>query len=156
MSNLTYVYSGGDTIHENVILKMIAGLSYSDGCTAECLGLIMQERGCDDLTDGGFWLLNPNTNEMFFSDKFLLSFGYDRTDFINPTFEQLYGFAIVEDLKRGEVDLTNILTEKSQRTFINNVRYNTKDSNIQEVECSGTVFFIKDEPVMVLGTHKIL
>jgi len=61
-----------------------------------------------------------------------------------------------KDLDIGIKDLEYVLKTKSQETFMNDIRYNCKNGTIQKVSCSGTVFFIKDEPVLILGTHKLI
>ena len=133
---------------------MIAGLIYTPNLTIECIGEKMKE--CDELTDGGFWLIDAKTKDLYMSDKFLSAFGYDRCDFLKPNFDTLFEFVIKKDLDIGIKDLEYVLKTKSQETFMNDIRYNCKNGTIQKVSCSGTVFFIKDEPVLILGTHKLI
>ena len=142
------------TVHENVILKMIVAFNYTEDCNVNCIGEKMVD--CDELTDGGYWLIDAKTKEMYLSDKFLSVFGYDRTYFQSPTYNTLYEFAILEDLQRGEPDLQRLIDKKSQATFVNNVRYKCKDGSLQEVKCSGTVLFVHDEAVLMVGTHELM
>lgn len=108
---------------------------------------------CDEVADGGFWVWNHNTNEVYYSPKFCSTLGY--------TYGELgrgfggFNRGNVEQMKRGLTMIQNLIDTKSHDTFVNAIEFTKKDGSTILIECTGAVVFIEDVPYVVLGTHKL-
>jgi hypothetical protein len=52
--------------------------------------------------------------------------------------------------------IAELMEDKSENCFVNEIDYYHVDGTILKVECMGTIFYKDGEPIIVLGTNKIL
>ena len=140
--------------HNNIILKLGIALAAKDLSTIKGIGEFMQNTGADEFSNGGFWLYGHESNDCYLSDKFLESLNYDRNE-IEEKVDFLYSVADNNHLNKGFEMLAELIKNRSEACFINNLNYTKKDGNILNVQCSGTVMYKNNEPYIVLGTHII-
>lgn len=117
------------------------------------LGEKLVAEHCDELSDGGFWVWNHKTNEVYYSPKFCTTLGYDYGE-LGKGFSG-FNRGNPEQMKIGMDTIQDLIDKRSHDTFVNIIEFTKKDGNIILVECSGAVLFIGDVPFVVLGTHKI-
>jgi hypothetical protein len=144
-----------DKIHANLVLKMGVILFSTKKQSVSEIGICLNELHSDDLTSGGYWLYDWETNECYYSEKLINSLGYNRCDVQNNT-NFFYKVADNEHLNEGFKMIDELVLNKSELSFINDLNYTHKNGSIIKVECSGTVFYKFNEPIIVLGTHILL
>ena len=142
-------------VQANLVLKMGIALFSTKQSVTE-IGISLNEIYTDDdITSGGFWLYNIQTKECYYSDKFLNSLGYNKKDVANNT-DFLYKTADVSALEKGFKMINDLIVSRSESSFINYLDYTHKDGSIVKVECCGTVFYKRNEPIIVFGTHILM
>lgn len=117
------------------------------------LGEKLVSEQCDEISDGGFWVWNHNTNEVYYSPRFCTTLGYSYGE-LGKGFSG-FNRGNPEQMKMGMALIQNLIDTKSHDTFINVIEFTKKDGSTILIECSGAVLFIDDIPFVVLGTHKI-
>ena len=140
-------------VHDKIVLKMGVYLFEHKVNDIQQLGDKLLEMGSDELTNGGYWIWDYNTNEVYYSPLFCTSLGFDYGDF-GTSLEGFYN-SDEEMLSKGMKMIGKLIDEHSHGCFVNDVIYYSKDDKEVMVECSGTVFYKEDKPIYVLGTHKI-
>jgi len=145
----------GSNIHANIVLKMGVVLLSTQHQSVLDIGAVLNKAHTDDLTSGGYWLYDWITNECYYSDNFIASMGYDRSEVSNKT-DFFYKVANKEHLNHGFDMIYDLIKEMSETCFINELDYTRKNGEIIKIQCSGTVFYKFGEPIIVLGTHKII
>lgn len=142
-----------NNIVENTMLKLKVVLLKDKAQSLVELGKALTNTGCDDYTEGGFWLWNYNNNEVYYSPKFCNILGYEYDELGhgfggfnrgNPI-QIAYGMKVID----------NLIKEHNTDHFVNTISFTKKDNTIINIECSGAVFFIDKKPYIILGTHKI-
>lgn len=142
------------TIHENIVLKMGAMLLDSRTKTLSELGELLVKSNSDELTNGGFWILEYASGKVYYSPKFCNVLGYDYNEF-KDGFDG-FNRGDAEQMQYGMMLINDLIKAKSQDSFINKIDFQKKDLSMIQIECSGTVFYKFDKPYLILGTHKIL
>lgn len=140
-------------IHDKIVLKMGVSLFESTSNNVIELGDLLLKLESDKLTDAGFWIWDYVTNEVYYSPKFCEKIGYSYGDFGNDT--KGFDLANKEQMAIGMEMLNNLIDNKSELIFINNIEYTSKDGSIKKFICSGTVFYKDGETKYILGTHKL-
>lgn len=139
--------------NDGVIIKMGVILMSKITNNIQAIGEYLTVSGSDDLTDGGFWLYDYNTLEMYYSNKFKLSLGED----LKPNYASFARYANIEDLANGHKMVSKLIENNSELFFSNQVRYKNDSENINfTVNCTGAVFYLFGKPKIVLGTHKFI
>lgn len=108
---------------------------------------------CDEIANGGFWVWNHNTNEVYYSPKFCNTLGYEYGE-LGKGFGG-FNRGNVEQMKNGMDMIQNLINTNSKDTFINYIDFTKKDGSIINIECSGAILFIGEIPFVILGTHKL-
>lgn len=118
------------------------------------LGEELIKKHCDEISDGGFWVWNHKTNEVYYSPKFCKTLGYEYGE-LGVGFS---GFHLgnSDQMKHGMQLIDEIINNNTQDTFVNIIDFTKKDGKIIQIECSGAVLIIENVPYIVLGTHKII
>jgi hypothetical protein len=142
-------------LHANIVLKMGVILLSNKYSGVMPIGYELNQLHTDSLTNGGYWLYDYNTHECYYSDRFIESIGYERDD-IDSTVSFFYKTADNEHLSIGFEMISELVEEKSEICFVNELTYYHSDGRELQIECMGTVFYKEVEPIIVLGTHKIL
>ena len=142
-------------IHANIVLKMGVILLSNKYKGAIDIGAELNKLYTDDLTNGGYWLYDYKTNECYYSDRFLKSLGYNRED-VCLTISFFYKTAEKIHLDVCFEMIAELMEDKSENCFVNEIDYYHVDGTILKVECMGTIFYKDGEPIIVLGTNKIL
>lgn len=107
----------------------------------------------DEITDGGFWVWNHHTNEIYYSPKFCTTLGFDYGE-LGAGFSG-FNRGNPAQMKTSLDNIQNLIDTKSHEAFTNTIEFTKKDGSIILIECSGAVVFIGDVPYIVLGTHKL-
>ena len=143
-------------IQANIILKMGVVLFSTKQKSVSEIGISLNEIYPDDeLTSGGYWLFDWQTNECYYSYNFLNSLGYIKSEVTNNT-DFFYKVADNLHLKEGFKMIEELILNKSEDCFVNYLNYTHKNGEIIKIECSGVVLYKNDKPVMVLGAHILL
>lgn len=118
------------------------------------LGELICRQNLQTLENGGLWLWDYNTNEVFYSFGFCEALGYQYGELGNG----FDGFdrGNDQDMARGMEMINKLIDKQSIDPFINNIRYTTKSGNEIKVDCVGSVFYKEGKPYLILGTHKII
>lgn len=140
-------------IHQKIVLKLGVALFDNKASNVIELGDMMLKAESDNIANGGFWIWDYTTNEVYYSPKFYEVLGYKFGDFGNG----FKGFELSnkEHLDRGIDLIKELIINKSELIFINNIDYKKKDGSILNVICSGTIFYKNNAPKYILGTHKL-
>jgi hypothetical protein len=93
---------------------------------------------------------------MYYSPKFKASFGFDECDEFAPEYSTFTQYANQEDLEKNETLIREVIAAKSEQCFTNKVRYTTRYGLNFTVNCSGTVLYKNNTPIIVLGSHEII
>jgi hypothetical protein len=141
-------------IHAKIVLKMGVALFADKVNSVNELGYLLASQHCDELSNAGFWLWDYRTNEVYYSKKFCNALGFDYNDF-GIGFN---GFYLVdkEQLEAGLQMVNDLIVNKSNDIFKNELLYKTKMNTEIKIMCIGTVFYKENEPFYILGTHKIV
>ena len=142
-------------IHQNVILKLGAILLMKQSANVIEIGEHLQKTGIDDASTGGFWLYGYNVHDCYLSDKFISSLGYSREE-VPHSVDFLYKTAENTRLNKSFEMIDELVTEQSEKCFINYLDYKAKDGETIKVECTGTVIYSFGKPLIVIGTHDIV
>lgn len=140
-------------MHDKAVLKLGVVIFEHKVKSVQELGEILLDMQCDDLATGGYWLWDYQLEQVYYSPKFCASLGFNYNDFGN-SFEG-FNHSNNEELLTGLKMIDELITNKSNECFINNVTYYNKDNKSVNVICSGTVFYKDNEPTYILGTHKV-
>lgn len=118
------------------------------------LGELVCKQNLSTLENGGLWLWDYNTNEVFYSFGFCEALGYQYGELGNG----FDGFdrGNDQDMARGMEMINKLVEKQSIDPFINNIKYKTKSGKEITVDCVGSVFYKKGKPYLILGTHKII
>lgn len=117
------------------------------------LGEKLVSEYCDELSDGGFWVWNHKTDEVYYSPKFCTILGYNYGE-LGKGFAG-FNRGNLKQMKRGIDIIQTLIDTQSHDTFVNIIEFTKKDGGIILIECSGGILFIDNIPFVVLGTHKI-
>jgi len=140
-------------LETTILIVNIALLDMKDKLLSQ-LGKELVELGCDEKTNGGFWLWKYKSNEVYASPKFCKSLGYDYEELGNDF--NVFNIADKSELKIGVDKIKELIGLKSNDTFVNDIHFTKKDGTKILIECNGKVFYREDNPYVILGTHKIL
>jgi hypothetical protein len=118
------------------------------------LGELICKQNLHNLENGGLWLWDYNTNEVFYSFGFCEALEYQYGQLGNG-FE---GFdrGDQKDMAKGIEMINKLIDKQSIDPFINRIKYTTKSNKEINVNCVGSVFYKEGKPYLILGTHKIL
>ena len=143
-----------DNIHEIIVLKMGLALLTVRTKNVQELGELLVQNNSDLLSEGGIWIWEYNTNDVYYSPIFCETLGFEYGHWGN-TFDG-FNQGNKEDFATG-VDMINKLIEKGDNgCFVNKIRFTKKDGTEINILCTGTIFFKNGKPDIVLGTHGIL
>ena len=73
----------GSQFHTNILLRLHTKLLTNIKKDIHQIGQYLQTTGMDDPINRGFWLYNYQTGECYYSDNFIRSLGYDRSEVKN-------------------------------------------------------------------------
>lgn len=106
------------------------------------------------LESGGIWLWDYQTNEVYYSEAFCESLGYNYGE-LGTGFS---GFDLgnKEQMEAGMEMIKYLISIKSIGPFVNNITFTSKSKKQVPVECVGAVFYKNNDPYIVFGTHKLL
>lgn len=134
---------------QNIILKMGVVLMSQKSANIVEIGNFLLNSGCDDLADAGFWLYDYSTLDIYFSPKLKEALGSNTIS----TYADLARFANNEDLISGHKKVNELVKNKSEMFFDNEIRYTRTDGSMFTVTCNAAVFFLFGQPKIVLGTN---
>lgn len=141
------------SILEATMLKLSVILISNHSDNLFDLGEKLVIEHCDEIANGGFWVWNHNTNEVYYSPKFCNTLGYKYGE-LGRGFGG-FNRGNVEQMQKGMAMIDKLIAENSKDTFINNINFTKKDGSIITIECSGAILFIGEVPFVILGTHKL-
>ncbi len=142
-------------LHKQLIMAFLAtqrrDLSVLD------IGDQLYTLGCDDLSNGGFWVWSMNSDVEYYSPKFRSTLGYEgEEDF--PSLSTSWKSRLTEeDLRIVFNNYDKAVKAETGHPYHQKVTYLKKDNlNRISVICSGTI--VKDKnglPIMLIGSHII-
>jgi hypothetical protein len=106
------------------------------------------------LEDGGVWIWEYATGEVFYSTDFCKSIGYEYGE-LGRGFG---GFdkGDKQHMDRGMKMIEELIAKGSSEPFINQIDFTTKNNTILPVQCIGAVLYKSNKPQYILGTHRIM
>lgn len=110
----------------------------------------------DDLTDGGFWIWEINTNKEFYSPKFRSTLGYIGEEDFPSTPDSWQKSINKKDLDIAIKNFKEVLKTGNDEKYNQVVEYTTKNGNLITFICSGKLLKIEGEYKFLVGTHKII
>ena len=117
------------------------------------LGEALVSKDSDLISNGGIWIWDYNTNEVFVSPKFCNVLGFEYGEL--PKDASVFDIADKEQFAVGYNEINNLIEAKSEGTFINEIKYKSKENIDVDILCSGTIFYKDNKPFYILGTHKL-
>jgi len=143
-----------DSIHENIVIKIGVSILSTKAATLTELGELLINSKADDLSSGGIWIWQYDSGEVFYSPNFCETLGFEYGELGND----FTGFnrADTENLNYGMSLIDKLIESKSNENFINNIKFQKKDGQYIDIQCTGTVLYRYGKPYIVLGTHKVL
>jgi PAS domain S-box-containing protein len=117
------------------------------------IGRLMFQLGSDKMTDCGYWIWNIDTDECYYSPKFIHCLGYEESDFdYNGTvFRKLMK---EESLKTAMDKTQNLLKLGKSSTITNTVVYTRKDGKEVTFDCSVTTIDRNGILSILFGSHE--
>lgn len=140
-------------IHQKIVLKLGVALFEDKVNNVIELGEMMLKTEADNIANAGFWIWDYVTNEVYYSPKFCNSLGYEYQELGNDF--KGFNLSNKEHLDTCIEKINQLLKDKSHSVFINEIDYITKNGNVINITCSGTIFYKNGNPKYILGTHKI-
>ncbi len=153
MSNIQEKVNKINSILETTMLRLSILLISDPSDTLFELGEKLVIEHCDDIADGGFWVWNHNTNEVYYSPKFCNTLGYEYGE-LGSGFGG-FNRGNIEQMKLNMGMIQKLIDKGSKDTFNNYIDFTKKDGSIISIECSGAILFIGEVPFVILGTHKL-
>lgn len=117
------------------------------------LGEMLCNANLDHLENGGMWIWNYQTNEVYYSDGFCKSLGFGYMELGNG-FDG-FDFGNKDEMSIGLTMIENLISKNSIEPFINMITYKTKHNQNKLIKCVGSVFYKEGKPLYILGTHTI-
>lgn len=105
------------------------------------------------LEEGGLWLWNYQTGEVYYSPKFCETLGYEYKE-LGTGFAG-FDLADKEQFSKGEKMINDLIENNSIEPYINDITYSTKLGEKKLVQCVGSIFYKDNLPYLILGTHRI-
>jgi len=140
-------------IHEKIVLKMGVTLFSKHFVNVIDLGEALVSKDSDLIADGGIWIWDYNTNEVFVSPKFCNVLGFNYGEL--PKDVSVFDRADKAKFAVGYNKIMELIEDKSEGTFINEITYKSKENKDVKIICSGTIFYKENKPFYLLGTHKL-
>lgn len=117
------------------------------------LGEILCEQTLHQLEEGGIWLWNYQTNEVYYSNNFCKTLGYNYGE-LGTGFDG-FNLGDEEHMSIGMKMINDLIANHSIEPFINDITYKTKSNGYVNIQCIGAVFYKDNLPYIILGTHKV-
>lgn len=102
------------------------------------LGEKMLAMGCDEQVDGGYWILDANSEKEYYSPIFRSSLGYEgEHDFpsVKSSWRDLLGKEVLAEI---DYNFSQYLLTNGAHPYSQEVEYPTKSGGSIKVICSGT------------------
>lgn len=117
------------------------------------IGRLMFQLGSDKMTDCGYWIWNIDTDECYYSPKFIHCLGYEESEFdYNGTvFRKLMK---EESLKTAMERADKLLKLGKTSTITNTVVYTRKDGTEATFDCSVTTIDRNGILSILFGVHE--
>jgi len=147
-----------DSNQLNITLKISVLLELTKGRQNVLdIGKELIDLGTDELVPAGFWIMDLETEEMYYSPNFRQTLGYaNEADF--PSLTSSYENAMLPDsLVRSKLILAEMLNRKSTDLYKNLVRYAKKNGKEMDFLCLGKFIYDKSgNPIVLSGSHHLI
>ncbi len=142
--------------HEKIVNAALAFMARATGKTDVIdIGGDLLSMGADELTNGGFWILDVKNQIEFYSPRFRNGLGFKNEEDFPSVPESWQGQIYPESLERALVAYKECLDDRDAKYHLP-VKYYKKDrSETVELLCSGHFIWDNGEVVIVIGTHII-
>lgn len=144
-------------IPENIVLKFTTLISGKLKQNVLEIGQDLVDLGCDDLTNGGFWIWDVHSEIEFYSPNFRKSLGFEGEHDFPSVADSWMTHIYPEDKKIAIDNYYKNLNTKGDYDYYQEVKYYTKTKETLKTLCSGSLILDKNgDAQLLVGTHKII
>ena len=117
------------------------------------IGSLMYQLGSDNMTECGYWIWNKDTDECYYSPKFIHCLGYtqEEIEYNSSTFRKLMNDS---SLKMAIEKTDRLLQLGKTSSIINTVVYKKKDGTEITFDCSVTTIERNGLISILFGAHE--